>query len=288
MSNIDPTITNSDVIPVVESRVFENNQSARFASGILAVADQPLPGLEQEYAGYFNLRRKVYVDQTGQLHESELQADGTDRDMDDTRSIAFGVIENRLHDQRIVAATRLIIKGFDQDDNPKRPLPVEEFCPDVFGDNPAPTGSVEVSRMISRHERAGVQAVLKWQMYANLVSYITTHKLGPTFAVVEPWFERDLNRAVPVKRIGEPRYVEHYLDVNVPLEVDVPTLSDRMKEKKPGLLEEIADKEGEMLFFGEAVLPIVRQDDRREVSAHIDNERRLKERRAEPVGWKIA
>lgn len=269
MSNIDPTITNTDVIPVVESSVFQYDPAARFASGVLAIADQPLPGLEKEYAAYFDLRREVYVNQTGQLDASEIQDDGTDRDIDDSRSVAFGIIENRLHDRRIVAATRLIIKGFAEDDKTERPLPVEEFCPDIFAETPAPRGSLEVSRLIARHEKAAIQGALKGRMYAHALAYITQYNLGPTYAVVEPWLERDLKSSMPMRRIGEPRYVEHYLDYNLPIEVDTTNFAKLMDKKQPGLLDQLRQNEEGMNFFGKAVEPVARQDDRRKIMASI-------------------
>jgi len=253
MSIINKSVTNEQVIPVVKSSIFESCPDARFALGILAIEDVPLDGLENEYEGYFDLRRKVYVDQTGQLHESELAEDGTDRDQDDCRSVAFGVIENRITDHRVVAAARLIIKGFGQDNQTNRLLPVEEFCPEIFGEVPIPAEGVEVSRLIARHENAGIQKVLQWKIYAATLGYIANHELGPTYAVVEPWLERHLKGTIPVSRIGEPRYIEHYLDYNLPIQVHTDQFVDQMNMSHPGLLDDIQQAEGSMKYFGSLV-----------------------------------
>jgi hypothetical protein len=252
MSKFNPEITNDKVIPVIESDLFDANPSARFAVGILAVGNQVVPGLEKEYTAYFDLRRNVYVDQTGQLDTSAIRDDGTDRDEEDGRSVAFGVIENRIWDQRVVGATRIIIKGFGTDAEEQRPLPVETFCPEVFDEDPAPIRSIEVSRHIARHERAAMQEILRWQLYAVSLGYVASHALGPVYGVVEPWLQKSLQSSVPVRAIGEPRYVPHYLDYNVPIEIDSEQLFDQMKTSHPGLVEEMQANEGSMTYFGNA------------------------------------
>ncbi|MDB5181861.1 MAG: family N-acetyltransferase [Candidatus Saccharibacteria bacterium] len=254
MSINDKSITHEQVIPVVESRLFEDHPTARFAIGILAVEDVVVPGLENEYQGYFDLRRNVYVEQTGQLHPSELNEEGKDHDADDARSVAFGIIENRIVDQRVVAATRLIIKGFGSDEQKDASLPIESFCPDIFGDNPAPNGSLEVSRLIARHEKARMQDVLRSQIYAASLAYIDGHNLGPTYGVIEPWLQRFLQATIPVEPIGEARYVEHYLDYNVPIRVDTEAFVNQMNTTHPGAIATMQQNEGSMTYFGKAQL----------------------------------
>lgn len=248
-------IGNETVIPVIESRLFEQHPDARFAAGVLAVNDQAKLGLGNEYAGYYDLRRNVYVDQTGQLSADDLHEDGTDRDHDDARSIAFGIIENRGLDQRVVATMRLILKGYDAITEDRfendYPLPVEEFCPEVFEAHPAPPKSIEVSRLISRHEKATIQDFLSWKIYPLALAQIANHKLGPTYAVVEPWFERHAaTTGIPVTSIGSARYIEHYQDYNLPIEVDTAKFIDGIEDREPGLMDELKVAAGAMTYFG--------------------------------------
>lgn len=252
MSTKNPFMTHEDVIPVIESDLFADHPDARFAVGILAVGDVVVPGLEREYEGYFDLRKNVYVDQTGQLHPDDLTEEGKDHDADEARSVAFGIIENRVHDQRVVAADRLIIKGFGDTPQSDAPLPVEDFYPEIFGSGPAPRGSDEVSRLIARHENARTQDLLLWRLYAVTLGHIASHDLGPTYGVVEPKFQRILQATMPVTVLGEPRYVPHYLDYNVPIEVHTDAFVEQMKQQHPGLIEEMQVLDGAMAYFGKA------------------------------------
>lgn len=244
MSHIDRTVTNHEVIPVVRSELFAPEPTARLACGMLAVNGVALPGLEAEYAAHFQLRRKVYVDQTGQLAESELQDDGTDRDADDARSVTFAVFENHDAGVRVIGVSRLILRGED------RPLPVEEFCPDVFAPGELTAQSVEVSRVIARHETAVLQDLVQWHLFALMLAYLDTHRMGRAYAIIEPWLERHLNGAIALDRIGEVRYVEHYLDYNVPIEIDLVASADRVNARNDGFIERYRAAEPAMSYFG--------------------------------------
>lgn len=246
MSHIDRTVTNHEVIPVVGSTLFSEDRSARLACGLIAVNDTPLPGLEDEYLAHFTLRRKVYVDQTGQLDASELHPDGTDRDIDDARAATFGLFENHGEGVRVLGVARLILRG------EKRALPVEDFCPDSFPDGDLSARSVEVSRVIARHESALMQDLVQWHLFAIMLAYIANHGLERTFAIIEPWFERHLNGAIAIDRIGEPRYVEHYLDYNLPIEIDIPASAERVNARNGGFIDRYRAAEPEMIYFGRA------------------------------------
>lgn len=251
MSHLDPSITNEIVIPRVESSFFVDRPEARFAIGVLAVGNSVVPGRQQEYDAYFRLRRAVYVEQTGQLSHENVQQDGTDRDEDDARSIAFGIVENYGSGRRLVGTARLIQKnlGTPEGVQPK-PLPVEQDWPETFANNPAVPRAAEVSRLISRHEKASMQEFNKRKLYAVLLAYAQANKLGPAYAIVEDWFERDLNRSVPTTRIGVPKYIEHYRDTNLPIEIDMPLLAERIEKTNPGSLSSIQAKIGEVAFYG--------------------------------------
>lgn len=244
MSHIDRTVTNHQVIPVIRSELFAKDPTARLACGLLAVNGEALPGLEDEYLAHFQLRRRVYVDQTGQLDASELQPDGTDRDPDDARSATFAVFENHESGVRVLGVSRLIVRGGEQ------PLPVEDFCPDSFAPGELTPESVEVSRVIARHETAVLQDVVQWHLFAIMLSYIANHGLERTFAIIEPWFERHLKGSIAIERIGEERYVEHYLDYNLPIEIDIPASAERVNARNGGFIDRYREAEPEMTYFG--------------------------------------
>lgn len=245
MSHIDRTVTNHEVIPVIGSALFTEEPGARLACGIIALNGAAITGLEAEYAAHFQLRRKVYVDQTGQLSASDIQEDGTDRDADDARSVTFGVFENHESGVRVVGVSRLILRGG------KRPLPVEDFCPDAFTDNDLAGTSVEVSRVIARHEKAIVQDLVQWHLFALMLAYIANHELERTFAIIEPWLERHLKAIIAVDRIGEVRYVEHYLDYNVPIEIDIPASTERVNARNGGFIDRYRTAEPAISYFGQ-------------------------------------
>lgn len=230
MTVLNPNISHADVIPELDTGLFTGgHDAARFAVGVLAVGDEPLEGLENEYSSYYDLRKRVYVDQTGQLHEDEVGVlvPGRDTDHDDYRSIAMGVFENKGGGRaRTVGGVRLIIKGMGIDPRPdmdKRPLPVEEDWPEIFTE-PLQPGSDEVSRLIARHERAGTQEVVRRLLYGSALRVVKYHKLGRTFGIVEPWFAASMKRDVPMQPIGDAKWIDKYLDYNLPIEVDTATM----------------------------------------------------------------
>ena len=246
MSHIDRTVSNQDVIPVINSELFAEDPSARFACGLIAIDGVPLPGLEAEYTAHFHLRRKVYVDQTGQLDASELQEDGTDRDADDARSVTFAVFENAADGVRVVGVSRLIRRG------ERDPLPVEEFCPDAFAPGDLTPGSVEVSRVIARHETAAIQDLVQWHLFAVMLAYLANHRLDRTFAIIEPWLERHLQGTITIRRIGDVRYVEHYLDYNVPIEIDLAASAERVDARHAGSIDRYREADPGMTYLGRA------------------------------------
>lgn len=244
MSRIDRGITNHEVIPVIESDLFASDSAARLACGIIAVDGTALPGLEAEYRAHFDLRRRVYVDQTGQLDASELQEDGTDRDPDDARSVTFGVFENHRSGVRVLGVSRLIIRG------DRLVLPVEEFCPDSFAEDVLGAQSVEVSRVIARHETAAIQDLVQWHLFTLMLAYVANHDLGRTFAIIEPWLERHLRGIISIESIGEARYVEHYLDYNMPIEIDIPASTALANARNGDFVDRYRKAEPTMTFFG--------------------------------------
>lgn len=247
MSNIDRSVTNGDVIPIIESQVFDEHPEARFAVGMLAVGNEIIPGRENEFHGYLRLRANVYADQTRMISPDLVRADGTEVDEDDSRAAHFAIVENHDRGTRIVGAFRLIQK-LEED---PRPLPIEEFFADVFADKPAPLGATEASRYICRHEIARVQRGLTDPLFSAGVAYVLGRNLGPTFGVVEPVVETDLNaKGIPIRRIADPKYVPEYADDNLGIEIDVPKLGRILELKNPGTLAHMNEIEGDLAYFG--------------------------------------
>ncbi|MEO6826169.1 MAG: hypothetical protein ABI255_11385 [Microbacteriaceae bacterium] len=216
---------------------------SRLAAGIVAINGEAVDGLEEEYRAHFTLRRRVYVDQTGQLAESDLHLDGTDRDDDDARSVTFAVFENHKKGVRVVGVSRLILRGESQ-------LPIEQFCPDSFDQIPLGPKAVEVSRVISRHESAPLQELVQWHLFALMLAHIANQGLGRTFAIIEPWLERHLRSVIAIERIGAMRYSERYLDYNVPIEIDIPASTAAVNRRDESLIARYRAAEPAMAHFG--------------------------------------
>ncbi|WPO85652.1 GNAT family N-acyltransferase [Herbiconiux sp. KACC 21604] len=248
VSRIDKSVSNAAVIPVITgSPAFLSDPDARLATGIIGINGIARPGFEEVYRQHFEFRRRVYVEQTGQLDPSDLSDDGLDRDEDDARSVTFAVLENAPEGVRIVGVARTIIKGADGE---SRPLPVEDFCPELFANDPLADGSVEVSRVIARHERVAMQELVQWHLFALMSSYFTAHDVGRTFAIIEPWLERHLAGVLAISRIGEPRYIEHYLDYNLPVEFDLDGSAARINERNATILGQLIEADGSLEYFG--------------------------------------
>ncbi len=225
MSQTNLNITSEQVIPTFESTLFSDNPEATYAIGRIAVGSEPEAGMDAEFQSYLQLRANVYAYQTGMISEEHIEADGTERDVDDARSTHFAVIENKGAQNRVIGAMRLIIKSRE---NPAL-LPIEHFFSETFAHSPAPLGSVEFSRYICRHEDPRIQRFLKWPLYAATTSYIAQQNLGPSYGVVEEFLEKDFQRSgVPVVRVSEPKFVPKYNGLNLAVLIDTATVARRL------------------------------------------------------------
>ena len=75
-----------------------------------------------------------------------------------------------------------------------------------------------------------------------MLAYVANHELGRTFAIIEPWLER----------VGDPRYVEHYLDYNLPIEIDIPASAELVNARNGGFIDRYRAAEPAMAYFGRA------------------------------------
>lgn len=211
-------------IPVIDSDVFraDESKSARFAMGVVAVDDKIVNGFEREFVGAAKLRANIYTEK-GFISPEDLQEGGFELDRDDERSVHFVVLERVAKSAlaRVVSNMRLIVKR----DN--TPLPVENFCPDIFDEGAAAYGSTEVSRLISRHEDPVTQQVLKWPMFIAGVQYVDANNLGPVYGLLESQLTDSLRaQSVPLNPLAEAKYIEEINATKQPIEVDVEGLKE--------------------------------------------------------------
>lgn len=225
MLKVNHAISNDQVIPRIESNIFKDNPQAKFAVGLLATGDQVISGRENEYLGYLNLRANVYGAQTHMVPIDHIREDGTEKDKDDSRSLHFGIIENDKTSQRVVAAMRIIVKR-DMND---RPLPIEEFFPNYFNNQPAVGGSVELSRYILRHENLKIQDRLKWPLFGVCLEYGKKHSLDPVYAVIEPGFKKYLQKMKFIdQEIASPVFIPEYNTENLAVKINLQSLEDAL------------------------------------------------------------
>ena len=78
------------------------------------------------------------------------------------------------------------------------------------------------------------------------------HRHERTFAIIEPWLERHLVGVLAVQRIGEPMYVEHYRDYNLPIEVDIPASIEIVSKRDSNSVDGYRAAEPALSYFGRA------------------------------------
>lgn len=200
-------------------KIFEGHENARFAVGILAIGDEVLPGLDDEFAGYALERARRYIE-AGYITTADLNADGTELDKDDSRSVHIVAVQNFVDRARAAGTMRLVVKSSGDE-----MLPVEGLCPDAFPE-PATSGSVEVSRLTA------LSGVLTRMLFANGVSYVGHQKLGPAYGLVTPGLRESLRamHAVPVDELGQERFIRAINSSKLPIRVDVNGLTHNMMQ----------------------------------------------------------
>ncbi len=215
-------IPNNVAIPVINSNLFDSS-----TSGVLAVArldtEDVLYGDSPLANGYRRLRANVYIDQTGMLEESARAENGGEYDADDSRSIHFVGLED-LGDGRVavVGSMRLIYKSEDRPEN----LPIEDLFAADIKDFNIGLNSYEPSRFISRNENKRHAIQIRMGLLGASVSHAVHNNWGTCVAVVEPEVERLLRfSGAPITRITEPRLIEEYNDINIGVDIDIPTFA---------------------------------------------------------------
>lgn len=248
-------ISNTNVIPTIQSEVFQDHLDARFAVGIVAVGGTIIPGRESEFKGYSLLRGNVYAWQQKYMPVEDLNPDGTETDSDDLRSVHFALLENAMADTRVVGAMRLIVKSKE---NPQ-PLPIEVHYPEAFAEQPIPILGTEVARLISRHEEPAIQHGNIWPLFSAGVKYVIDNDLGPVYGVVKDTLARNLKIAgVPVTEMAEPKYVPEYNSVKQPVRVDIAGLTHTLEADRPDMFDAMSVVESEFVFSG--AMPVALTD----------------------------
>lgn len=212
-------------IPTIESSVFDVQDATRFAIGVVAINDHVVDGHSKEWNGAAELRKNTYL-RKGFVRLDELNGLGNELDEDDARSAHFSVLERTATEglARVVGNMRLILKLGDA------PLPIERFYPEAFAE-PLPQMSMEVSRLISRHEDSHTQRLIKWPLFIGAVKYVEKHQLdGAAYGLLEPSLtETLLAQQVPLTPIAEAKYIPEISATKQPVEINVPTLSRVIK-----------------------------------------------------------
>ena len=240
-------------IPVFRGDLFDGQGETRFAIGVVATGETPTRGRELEYAAYLTLRANVYAHEMHYMAVDGLNADGTESDGNDARSIHFAVFENTGEAVRCVGAMRLILKSGDQPE----PLPVERHYPEAFTKGPAPLGSAEVSHLIGRHENVRVQASIKWPLFLSSVTWALRHDIPDAYGVVEESLERRLLvDRVPLERLAPAKFVPEFNTVKLPVQVDVAGLDARLDNVESHLFAALRTVTHQFVYSG--MLPRVR------------------------------
>lgn len=211
------------IIPTIESDAFVDHPDYRFALGKIAVNGEVINGYENEFMGAAQLRANTYLD-SGFITSDNLDVNGTELDQNDySRSAHFVILEKTAVSSlaRVVGNMRLVVKN---DNNPSN-LPVENYCPDKFDNEPISIGGVEVSRLIARHEDVELQNFLKWPLFIAGQKYVEQNQLGPVYGLLSPALTRLLrSQRIPVSAIAESRYIEDINANKQPVIINLPVL----------------------------------------------------------------
>ena len=215
----------------------------RYYLGVTAVNDSFVRQNLYKAAG--RLRAQVYIDEMGFLPHSERQADGTETDPDDARSIHLAVSETLPgeSDERVIGVTRLIQKRDETDT-----LPVEQ----LFNITSAPVGSLEVSRFIARASDRKLQGRVSLALMRTAALLGVESKAPKMYAVVEePLFRYFQHIGLPFEPISELEWLDEYHSKNLAVQIDpnnvIPALQRKDKQRgsvavAPFFVKEVSSK----------------------------------------------
>lgn len=216
----------SNTIPIIKSDVFDGIHESDFAVGIVAINDMVVNDYDHEFDGAARLRANEYL-RKGYVRPEDLDADGTELDDDDKRSVHFVVLERVAQASlaRVIGNMRLVIKTDDT------PLPVEKFRPEVFVQGAAPIGSTEASRLICKHENVSLQNYLKWPLFIAGLKYVDEHKLGPVYGLMDPRLTKLLAlQHMPMTTLAPEAYIPQINATKQPVHIDTIRLGQFIRQ----------------------------------------------------------
>lgn len=154
------------------------------------------------------LRAQVYIDEMEFLGADARDTDGGEHDMDDTRSIHFGVYANNTEERHLAGTARLIVKSGEED-----LLPVENY----FGIK-APQGSVEASRLVvESNKRAKERELLVSLSLMRMMIQTAADMEAPyVYAVVEEGLYKHFRKiGLPAEQLSDLVQLDSYNSLNM-------------------------------------------------------------------------
>lgn len=189
--------------PKVPFDIFEGKTDYKYWVG--RIEETQSEELLLEAIGKF--RANVYVKEMQFLSNDVIDGNGLEFDEDDKRSTQFAVIENITKENdklaRIVGYGRLILKKEANDY-----LPIEKQFPELFIAEEAKSGSVEVSRFISRHEDSSTQHIIGLSVIRAMTHYCVKRNIDSAYFEIERPLSHLLNYiGLPMSQLGRPKDV---------------------------------------------------------------------------------
>lgn len=166
------------------------------------------------------LRASVYIDETGFLDQTARDKDGGEHDIDDQRSLHFGVYENQENIRHLVGSARLIVKNSESESQ----LPIEKHF-DVY----APVGSVEASRLVVETDKRAKesQLLVSLALMRSMIHASQEIKAPYIYAVVEPGlYQHFLHIGLPAEQIAAQETIEAYNSDNIAIRFKTDTILD--------------------------------------------------------------
>lgn len=203
----DHTSAPHEHLPVVQNgeAIFRGHERAAYFVGLVALCGEEY--LPEAYLAARQLRFQKY-NTLGWLPNSAREADGGERDQDDSRSAQFAVVSNEKDGVvRVIATSRLILKDVE----PVRPLPVEVHFPEAFTDRQITLRDTEASRMISDSKDRKERALATFACHRAMVGWGVANGYNRANAIAEEWLlDRFDVTNLPYEQLADYRPIDEY------------------------------------------------------------------------------
>ena len=198
------TIQESSIVscqPVFETDLFAASKESRFWVGDINDLDER----DLVYDAIGKLRANVYINEMQFLSPDTQDSKGREYDDYDSKSVQFATLESISSDSlhngantRLIGCGRLIYKKTITEC-----LPIEEQFLELFGQQSAPIGSVEVSRFIARHENPAIQHLVGVAIIRSMTYYGLEKNIDTGYFEIEKSLLRLLMAIkLPLKQLG--------------------------------------------------------------------------------------